>query len=1019
MTNATNLRLSLMLSITVSLAFACSKPATNPGSDGAPAPEQLEKRDVTTEKNDEVETRLFITLVNPKAPDVSTASNEQALAVLNTHCQSCHQSASTDRMDLSTLPSNEQSSEVLKRIELEVSAPGHMPVGSALPADAKNRLASWLKNQISPESDTPFNNAKIEVTKSSAGLPDSKSIEKLGPGRFSIAFGRLPAGSSLALDLKINIDNMEPVAIQIEVAAIPQDGSIFKALNIDLSKIQISPGPVAETDGEAVGESDGSVEASPVDAFLDIHLISRQSTLVADEKVVEILRVGCKSCHNSQNAPRWDLTTVPARQYLSEIALRINLDTQTLGHMPVGGSLPADDLAVLNRWLAEQKIPSEHLAGYSVQAADVQTGAALPIGELANDRTRIALGRHLPGTAISVRLTVTGADGLSTAQVISLTVSESGIENSELSVAERDTSAPEIPNKTISVSNLTATSASFGFNAASDDRPSEHLTYKAYRFPTPGTATFDPAGFDAVDDIESRGLLVGDAVTTETAFKFDAVGFEAEKTYFINVIVEDRSGNKSVYQKLEILTLPLVLCDEVAAVGSVQSWRNDLARRLDDGAISGKKATDEIKRCFKENVPQCVSRTLNVAERDDIAPSGSDGTIATVPQKRPPDEIKDLVAGEGNYWIPDNIEDIAKQKGWTSVRYKSRHAGGFDSDTPNLLMVFVPGDKVDPPVTFDRWLNFPLPIDDDEPAVGLPQHPRPKFGPPKREEYVPGNNFPRTFTMVSQERATDTTPGTVYFQMFRRGQNETFSPGGAVGMGSCVSCHPNGLRAIAPLGYDLRPGEERLSDEDWKAVELINRKMVEGAGYKAASWGEGTTADGSRKPLYRADIGPIMGPAVPANGISRTKEFIMGGTLNGEAIKGCFNRRTTISIDDIFGRAPGMYEPHFKFKLSDTPNINPDKVIAAMSCEGCHVKGQRWPINADTDLDQVRFKILVDQSMPLGAHMNPLDSGNDTNEVVDRLTADERFALTNCLEAEFELEQRKQFEWMTQVQCQH
>jgi hypothetical protein len=114
-----------------------------------------------------------------------------------------------------------------------------------------------------------------------------------------------------------------------------------------------------------------------------------------------------------------------------------------------------------------------------------------------------------------------------------------------------------------------------------------------------------------------------------------------------------------------------------------------------------------------------------------------------------------------------------------------------------------------------------------------------------------------------------------------------------------------------------------------------------------------------------------------------------------------------------------MYTPNYSFRMSNNPQIDADKVIAAMSCEGCHINGQRWPLNDSMDFAQVQFKILVDQSMPLGMHLNPLDPGNNTGRVVEKLTPDERFALTNCLEAEFELEREKEKEWLTQEQCQN
>ena len=60
----------------------------------------------------------------------------------------------------------------------------------------------------------------------------------------------------------------------------------------------------------------------------------------------------------------------------------------------------------------------------------------------------------------------------------------------------------------------------------------------------------------------------------------------------------------------------------------------------------------------------------------------------------------------------------------------------------------------------------------------------------------------------------------------------------------------------------------------------------------------------------------------------------------------------------------------------------------------------------------------VDQSMPSGAHLNPLDQGAADLPVVDDLTGDERIALANCLEKEFELERSSLVKWLTQSTCQ-
>src|SRR6185436_4854781 len=101
-------------------------------------------------------------------------------------------------------------------------------------------------------------------------------------------------------------------------------------------------------------------------------------------------------------------------------------------------------------------------------------------------------------------------------------------------------------------------------------------------------------------------------------------------------------------------------------------------------------------------------------------------------QKQPPLELFQEGANPFEYRIPEDIEARATQYGWPAVRYKSRHSGGFDADTPSLLMILVPGDKVSPPVAYDRWLNIALPVDKGSEAL----NPTPQASLPSADEYA-------------------------------------------------------------------------------------------------------------------------------------------------------------------------------------------------------------------------------------------------------------------------------------------
>lgn len=467
------------------------------------------------------------------------------------------------------------------------------------------------------------------------------------------------------------------------------------------------------------------------------------------------------------------------------------------------------------------------------------------------------------------------------------------------------------------------------------------------------------------------------------------------------------------------LTQSLDCIEGQATPELIGSWRQVAADGLQSGSLSAATVAQKIGQCFPE-VPKCMVRLSDYAKRNDNASSLDDLSINDLAQKQPPSEFLVPGSAELKYLFPTDIEKIAKEKGWPTVRYKSRHAGGFDSDTPSLLMVYVPGDKVNPPVGYDRWLNFALPKDTGADELT----PLPQAAVPGAQDYADElagtKDLPRTFTMVTLDRRTASSPAQVYFQMFTRETtgSAVFTPRSNSSVSSCVSCHPNGLRAISPLGYHVRQGEEQLPEEAWKTVELINAAMESAAGDRVVSWREvASGVNGDKKPLLSPHAhGPEIGPRKPLNGISRSKEFILGGTLpDGRILAGCYKSRNTVNVTDIFGRAPGKKNI---YTLSTNPTIDWEKVSDAMNCASCHNNRSRGALNELTDYAQIDFKILVDQSMPLGAHVNPLEAGDAQTEVTDDLTADERIALANCLQEEFELEQQELAKWLTATSCQ-
>ncbi len=440
---------------------------------------------------------------------------------------------------------------------------------------------------------------------------------------------------------------------------------------------------------------------------------------------------------------------------------------------------------------------------------------------------------------------------------------------------------------------------------------------------------------------------------------------------------------------------------------AIDQWRRDAAQEWNEGRLSDKNLADLIQSCFGSQPPSCLQRMGNYASRNDFASPSWDGTFAKTPQKQPPDQLFIRGASPFEYQIPEDIEARAAALGWPAVRYKSRHSGGFDPSTASLLMIYVPGSLSNPAVSYDRWLNFALPAD----PVADAQTPTPQMPIPSLEDYAaeqPGeNDLPRVFTMVSLDRRQGSKPAQIYFQRFRRNNNGSYKFVAEINSDpmKCIGCHPNGLRAISPLGYHVRKGESSLNDTDWQAVKLINDSMIQAAGGRSVSWREVpvNAAGTERKALLNPSaFGPMIGPIKPLRPGSRTAEFIAQ----------CAQRRRTIEVKDIFGRDPGRNNV---YRMSSTPRLNADKIIRFMACGSCHGGAARAPLNELTEWAQIDFKILVDQSMPLGAHRNPQEAAE--GEVLDELTADERMALANCLQAEFAREQKEIVPWLTQEQC--
>ena len=338
-------------------------------------------------------------------------------------------------------------------------------------------------------------------------------------------------------------------------------------------------------------------------------------------------------------------------------------------------------------------------------------------------------------------------------------------------------------------------------------------------------------------------------------------------------------------------------------------------------------------------------------------------------------------------FCPNEAADLPT--GWVMARYKSRHAGGFDSGTASLLMVYVPpGAPVNGvPDNTHRWLNFALPTDPTtiDPETNQPLDSLPTPRNPIPTDYSSGG--PRTFTMVSAT-VVEGQPTTVHFNKFYRGgNNDAHTPDSYPNsVSGCYSCHPNGLRAISPLGFHVDAKEAAnpnlmLDKSAWQAVQKINKAMDDVAGGAVVNWDQGFVPKVSY-PTKR--YGPSDSPG-------RTPEFIQS------CAKGP-NMPTSYRITDIFGRAPGRKNI---YTMDPDAVIDSQKIIDAMDCESCHNHETRGALTQGTSADQINFKILVDQSMPAGYLTNPY-SRTPSVPYKNKLDVNHRIALANCLRAEFE-----------------
>jgi hypothetical protein len=480
--------------------------------------------------------------------------------------------------------------------------------------------------------------------------------------------------------------------------------------------------------------------------------------------------------------------------------------------------------------------------------------------------------------------------------------------------------------------------------------------------------------------------------------------------------------------------------------GSAQMMYTSYSRENGDETAFYEKMTT----CFPEGkkVPACLQRAYDASIQAVVTKRTRPFTDLKVDNelnmRRPPDVF--FAKDANGQPKPDtyqlfqespykDAETIAKENGWPYVRYKSRHSGGFDSETPSLLMIRVPGEKRVPPVDYDQYINIALPADEEDKSQLLSSdkvNPIPRAAIPGPEDYKVeangGARNPKVFTIMTVKKATSDQPASIFFNLFSR-EGSTFTAQPPEALRACYSCHPNGMRAISPLGFHVNQsqatGGQMMEGDMWKRVQEMNASMNLNQKFRLPDFGKVRDAANHVHPAVNPNsFGPVYGPVRPldhkmeigADGKkrlvypTRTKDYIVGA--DGQS--GCANSRTSINVGDIFRRAPGRDNLYVR---KEGMPVDWQKVKKAMNCASCHNNQVHGALTAFTDPGTLEFKILVDQSMPVGAHQNPLDQGDSAHAVGEQLNLNERIALVNCLEGEFKNEYNHMGDWIKEVSC--
>ncbi|WP_413289409.1 hypothetical protein [Bdellovibrio sp. HCB337] len=427
-------------------------------------------------------------------------------------------------------------------------------------------------------------------------------------------------------------------------------------------------------------------------------------------------------------------------------------------------------------------------------------------------------------------------------------------------------------------------------------------------------------------------------------------------------------------------------CPENFTGDVLTEWRKSAVGKAVNGEYG--KVKSALKTCFPNGAPACT-QDLDYyvklkSNRPQIA-NGSDSYGDSVEElnvapaegyilESEKDLPKEFLVKDSNGRVkpgfvkfPDDVLKVAKDKGWKAVGYKTRGTGGFDS-APNLSIVAIPGREK------DIFLQISPPPDRNRRETRDNPYPASK-------DFTHGQD---TLTIISVDKTKK--PPVAQLRLLRYDdQSGGYKWHSGTRTESCTQCHTTPLRSISPRGYLVTNGtEQRMKPEDERMVTEINDMML----VPGLTWGKAKATDGSEIRRGPRDEVQPYGWAPPG---SRTRK--------PDFLKACATTNTQQSYQSL------DRDYTFQTTMSDPTKINHRKVGQTMNCVQCHDGSVRGYLHENFSFDEIKFKILVDRSMPPGLS----------------LTMDERMALVNCLQAEFQElrnEWKKKAPWLTRGGCE-